>query len=83
MFVILMIFVYHFLLVIMNLFFHQGFVHELRDEAGIGRLWGLISRYSLFYILTPNNQYILLDKFSNLFRILQIQLSRIMILCII
>jgi len=28
--------------------FVKGFVHELRDEAGITRLWGLIPRYFLF-----------------------------------
>jgi hypothetical protein len=44
---------------------------------------GFNIKVSSFYILTPNNQYILFDKVSNLFHILQIQLSQIMILRII
>ncbi|RDX92690.1 Nuclear pore complex protein NUP160, partial [Mucuna pruriens] len=41
-----------------------GFVHELRDEAGFSRLWGLISRY---FLLNSNACLIsVFDFFSNL-----------------
>ena len=33
---------------VMNLVLIAGFMHELRDDAGISRLWGLISRYFPF-----------------------------------
>lgn len=33
----------------LHFFLLLGFVHELRDDSGIGRLWGFMSRYQLFF----------------------------------
>lgn len=35
-----------------------GFVHELRDDAGFGRLWGLMSRCSFAFPYFGPFQYI-------------------------